>query len=99
MYGDGLQTRDFVYVGDVVDAFMAAGDSDADGYCNVVHRRARPRCSSSPRRSGSSPRFEPERAGEVRRSCLDAGGGGRLLGWSARTPLKQGLDQTLAAAR
>src|SRR3712207_9333275 len=35
VFGDGLQTRDFVYVGDVVDAFIAAGGSDAEGFCNV----------------------------------------------------------------
>jgi UDP-glucose 4-epimerase len=98
VFGDGLQTRDFVYVGDVVDAFMAAGDSDAHGYCNVGTGEETTVLQLA-EALGLEPRFEPERAGEVRRSCLDAGAAGTVLGWRARTPLKRGLDQTLAAAR
>ena len=35
VYGDGLQTRDYIYVGDVVSAFIAAVDSEATGIFNV----------------------------------------------------------------
>jgi UDP-glucose 4-epimerase len=98
VFGDGLQTRDFVYVGDVVDAFMAAGDSDAHGYCNVGTGEETTVLQLA-ETLGLEPRFEPERAGEVRRSCLDAGAAGTVLGWRARTSLQDGLEQTLAAAR
>ena len=39
VFGDGGQTRDFVYVGDVVDAFCAAGESRCAGFCNVATGR------------------------------------------------------------
>ena len=87
VYGDGLQTRDFVYVGDVVAAFMAAGDSDASGYCNVGTGEETTVLQLA-EALGLEARFEEERPGEVRRSCLDAAAAARVLGWSARTPLK-----------
>jgi UDP-glucose 4-epimerase len=98
VYGDGLQTRDFVYVGDVVDAFVAAGDSDAAGCCNVATGRETTVLELA-ETLGLVPEPAPERAGEVRRSCLDPSAAARLLGWRARTSLAQGLQQTVAAAR
>jgi UDP-glucose 4-epimerase len=98
VYGDGLQTRDFVFVGDVVEAFMAAGDSDADGYCNVSTGRETTVLELA-EVLGLEPEAAPERAGEVRRSCLDPAAAGRLLGWSARTSLRDGLEYTVASAR
>jgi UDP-glucose 4-epimerase len=98
VYGDGLQTRDFVYVGDVVQAFVAAGDSDATGYCNVSTGRETSVLELAETLS-LRPELEPERAGEVRRSCLDPSVARRVIGWTARTPLREGLAQTVAAAR
>jgi UDP-glucose 4-epimerase len=98
VFGDGQQTRDFVYVGDVVDAFIAAGAGDASGYCNIGTGEETTVLQLA-EALGLEPRFETERPGEVRRSCLDPTAAASVLGWSARTSLKQGLDQTLAAAR
>jgi UDP-glucose 4-epimerase len=98
VYGDGLQTRDFVYVGDVVEAFMAAGDRDVDGYCNVSTGRETTVLELA-EVLGLMPELGPERPGEVRRSCLDPAAAGRLLGWSARTSLRDGLERTVVAAR
>ncbi|HWT22238.1 MAG TPA: NAD-dependent epimerase/dehydratase family protein [Solirubrobacteraceae bacterium] len=98
VFGDGLQTRDFVYVGDVVRAFMAAGDGDAAGYCNVSTGRETTVLELADVLS-LRPEHEPERAGEVRRSCLDPTVARRVLGWTAETPLRAGLEQTVAAAR
>jgi UDP-glucose 4-epimerase len=96
VFGDGRQTRDFVYAGDVAEAFRLAGESDATGVCNIG--------------TGSEtsllelvaalhlePEFAPARAGEVRRSCLDPRRAAELIGWRARTSLSQGLEQTLGA--
>jgi UDP-glucose 4-epimerase len=96
VFGDGRQTRDFVYAGDVAEAFRLAGASDATGVCNIG--------------TGSEtslleliaalrlePEFAPARAGEVRRSCLDPRRAEELLGWRARTSLSQGLEHTLGA--
>jgi UDP-glucose 4-epimerase len=88
VYGDGLQTRDFVYV----------GDSDATGYCNVSTGRETSVLELAATLS-LRPQLEPERAGEVRRSCLDPSVARRVIGWTAQTPLREGLAQTVAAAR
>jgi UDP-glucose 4-epimerase len=97
VYGDGLQTRDFVYVGDVVDAFVAAGDSDVTGFCNVSTGRETTVLELA-ETLGLEPESAPERAGEVRRSCLDPSAAARLLGWRAATSLERGLEQTVASA-
>jgi UDP-glucose 4-epimerase len=104
VYGDGRQTRDFLYVGDVVEANLAAADSDVVGAFNVgtgtettvldlleALRRLVPEAELEPE-------FAPERSGEVRRSCLAADRVREALGWQARTPLSEGLRVTLAAA-
>jgi UDP-glucose 4-epimerase len=98
VFGDGRQTRDFVYVGDVADAFVAAGASDAQGCCNVS-TGLETTVLELAEALGLRPELAPERPGEVRRSCLDASAAAALLGWRARTPLKVGLDRTLAATR
>ena len=62
IYGDGGQTRDFVYVGDVVDAFLAAGERDGGGLLQHRHgprderaRRSRARSACAPASSPSAP--------------------------------------------
>jgi UDP-glucose 4-epimerase len=97
VYGDGLQTRDFVYVGDVVEAFIRAGDSTAGGMCNIATGRET-RVLELAAELDLEPRLEPERPGEVRRSCLDPSLAATLLGWTARTSLREGLALTVAAA-
>lgn len=97
VFGDGTQTRDFVYVGDVVAAFIAAGQSDVTGYANVGTGRETTVLELA-QELGLEPRHEPERAGEVQRSCLDPARAHALFGWSAQTTLGDGLKTTVAAA-
>jgi UDP-glucose 4-epimerase len=94
-YGDGGQTRDFVFVGDVVDAFMAAGDASAGGRCNIATGRETPVLEMA-ETLGLEFRFAPERPGEVRRSCLKPDAAAQLLGWRPRTALRDGLELTVA---
>jgi UDP-glucose 4-epimerase len=96
MFGDGRQTRDFIYVGDVVDAFLAAGDAAVEGALNVATGRETSLLELAAA-LGLEALTGPARLGEVRRSCLDPARAGRELGWHARTPLAAGLEQTLAA--
>jgi UDP-glucose 4-epimerase len=96
IYGDGDQTRDFVYVGDVVEAFLAAGEGDEAGCCNIATGRETSVVELA-RALGLRVRFEPERAGEVQRSCLDPSAARRRLGWQATTPLEAGLEHTLTS--
>jgi UDP-glucose 4-epimerase len=100
--GDGEQTRDYVYVGDVADAVARAVTSHTgDGVANIgtgaettvneLYRRlAR---LAGVRRAAE---HAPPRPGEQRRSVLDASRAKALLGWTAVTPLDDGLRQTLA---
>ena len=102
IFGDGLQTRDFIYVGDVVEALLAAADHDG-GVFNIgtgqettvldLHRACAGIAGSQ-----QEPQFAPERLGDVRRSVLDVALAERELGWHARTPLEQGLARTWAWA-
>jgi UDP-glucose 4-epimerase len=96
LFGDGRQTRDFVYVGDVVAAFLAAGDSAVQGALNVATGRETSLADLAAALRLDA-RAAPARLGEIRRSCLDPSRAARELGWHARTPLAAGLEQTLAA--
>jgi UDP-glucose 4-epimerase len=100
IFGDGLQTRDFVYVGDVVGALLAAADRDGGtfnigtgqettvlelyGLCAEVTG------------SNAEPRFEPQRLGDARRSVLDVSLAAAELGWRPAMPLADGLRRALA---
>jgi UDP-glucose 4-epimerase len=99
IYGDGSQTRDFVYVGDVAAATRAALRGAVEGPLNVGTGRE-----TSVREvvdgliqaagGGVTPDLQQARAGEVARACLDAGRAERLLGWKPHTSLAEGLALT-----
>jgi UDP-glucose 4-epimerase len=98
IYGDGSQTRDYVYVGDVVAGFLAAADSDATGAVNIgtgVETSVRELAEAL----AVEARLAPARTGEVARSCLDVSRAADALGWRAEVPLAEGLERTLAAVR
>jgi len=103
IFGDGTQTRDYLYVGDVVSAALAASDSTATGPVNLGTGREASvlELAQILGRLGSAENFEPEfappRAGEVQRIALDAGRAERELGWQATTSLEDGLKLTLDA--
>jgi UDP-glucose 4-epimerase len=94
VFGDGRQTRDFVYVGDVVAALLAAAGRDAGGAYNVGtgHETT---IIELVERLGVEPTFVPARPGEILRSCLDARAAREALGWEADTALAEGLERTL----
>lgn len=101
--GDGLQTRDFTFVGDLVNGLIAAGD--APGISGGVYNVAggRPVSILEMGRTlaellGRPPQFEhrPPRAGDIRDSFADSTAATRDFGWSAPTTLTEGLRRTLA---
>ena len=103
IFGDGRQTRDYVYVGDVVAANLAALECDSPGPFNigtavetsVLELVALLReCSGAER---FEPRFAPARLGELARSCLDIGRAREELGWAPTVSIRDGLRLTLDA--
>jgi len=101
VFGDGKQTRDYIYVGDVVSAALAAGDSEATGAINIGTGRETDvleLIESLKSLSGNEsfdPEFAPERTGEVQRIAIDASRAEQELGWRAEMDLDQGLKVTL----
>ncbi len=100
IFGDGLQSRDFVFVGDVVDSLIAASGHDG-GVFNVgsgvgttvlaLHEA----CAAAAGKN-VEPEFEPARLGDLRHSSLDVSAAERELGFRARTTLADGLARTWA---
>lgn len=104
VFGDGEQTRDYTYVGDVVAALLAAAGSEASGAFNVgTGREASVLELISLLRGlqdggeGFEPEIAPPRTGEVERISIDAGRARRELGWRAEVGLEEGLRLTLAS--
>jgi UDP-glucose 4-epimerase len=93
VYGDGRQTRDLVYVGDVAAAFAIAVDSEARGGLNIGTGEETSVLELAAL-LGVETQFGPARLGEVRRSCLECARAGEALGWQAATPLSDGLART-----
>jgi UDP-glucose 4-epimerase len=98
IYGDGRQTRDYVYVGDVVRAWLSAAEDDATGAFNVSTGTE-----TSLLELAAGLRLECDHAdgrpGEVVRSCLDPGAAAARFGWQAEVSLEDGLGETLGALR
>jgi UDP-glucose 4-epimerase len=98
VFGTGEQTRDFVYVGDVVEACLAAAEGAGFGPYNVG-TGVETSVLELARVLGVEPEPAPARPGEVERSCLDPARTANELGWTATTTLADGLERTLAWAR
>jgi UDP-glucose 4-epimerase len=108
IYGDGQQTRDYVYVADVVAANLAAASHpEAHGVYNVGTGRERSvlEVLGALRRAAGlgdddlQPEFAPARLGELQRSALDVGRARAELGFTARADLDEGMRRTLEWAR
>ena len=98
IFGDGEQTRDYVFVGDVVRAGLAATERDGGVFnigtateTSVVDLYA---ACLDVAGSTSPAEFAPARHGELQRSVLDASLAARELGWRPETTLADGLRTT-----
>ena len=100
MYGDGEQTRDYVYVGDVAAAFAAASAADGGGPYNIgtgietsvleLGRQIGEACGKA-----FEPEFAPARIGEIKRTVIDPARAGEELGWRPSVTLVEGLAPIL----
>jgi UDP-glucose 4-epimerase len=98
--GDGKQTRDYVYVGDVARANLAAVQTDFIGPINIgtgVETDVNVLFNHLCRFTGSSASEQhgPAKPGESRRSVLAAGRAAQLLGWRPEVKIEDGLRQTV----
>ncbi|GAB4903140.1 UDP-glucose 4-epimerase [Mycobacterium avium subsp. hominissuis] len=101
VFGDGTNTRDYVFVDDVVDAFVkASGDAGGGQRFNIgtgVETSDRQLHSAVAAAVGGpdDPEFHPPRLGDLKRSCLDIGLAARVLGWQPKVGLQQGVARTV----
>ncbi|WP_197513795.1 NAD-dependent epimerase/dehydratase family protein [Mycobacterium sp. E2462] len=101
VFGDGSNTRDYVYVDDVVDAFVkAAGHAGAGQRFNVgtgIETSDRQLHSAVAAAVGGpdDPEFAPPRLGDLKRSCLDIGLAAEVLGWRPQVALDEGVRRTV----
>ncbi len=100
IFGDGEQTRDFVFVDDVVDAFARARSGGSGLLANVgtgVETSVNELFSTMARltETTEAPTYSPARPGELARSALDPTLLGDELGWKPLHTLEDGLARTL----
>ena len=102
IFGDGSQGRDYVYVGDVARATIAALDGDTDGVFNIGTGTSTSvidlyEVCRTVAGSGAEPVFEAARPGELGRSVLDGGLIEKVLGFRPVTSLADGVAATWAS--
>jgi UDP-glucose 4-epimerase len=101
IYGDGTQTRDFLYVDDVVSAFVAARDNGGGELVNVGSGRELSVADLYARLgelmgNRLEPVHAPARPGELHRIAVDPSKAAEVLGWRPVVDLDEGLKHTVA---
>lgn len=110
IFGDGLQTRDFIYVSDVVGAYLAVaglgetGEEPLPGIFNVATGRSvtvleLARTVAELTADREPPSFGPAREGDIVHSFADVSKLEKAAGCKAVVPIKQGLAETIRWAR
>ena len=102
--GDGRQTRDYIYVGDIVAALIAGGGSHYVGVLNISGGEETDLLAVVEEIEAAygqkiEVRHAPAKAGEQRRSCLDFEKARKILEWEPRTKLREGIAKTIEWSR
>jgi UDP-glucose 4-epimerase len=100
IFGDGTQTRDFVYVDDVCDAFLRAADTGDGELLNIGSGTETSVLDLYDTLAGivgfsKRPDFAAARPGDVLRSAIDPARARKVLGWEPWTPFSEGLEHTV----
>jgi UDP-glucose 4-epimerase len=100
VFGDGSQTRDFVFVDDVVDAFVRASEKGGGLTMNIgtgIETSVQQLYDTMARLTGfkRGAAYKPARTGELQRSAVDAARAELHLGWKPFTSIDEGLARTL----
>jgi UDP-glucose 4-epimerase len=101
IFGDGTDTRDYVFVDDVVDAFVRASGEEGGGQrFNIgtgVETSTRQLHTAIAKAAGKpdEPELHPPRLGDLRRSSLDNSRAKEILGWSPKVDLHDGIARTV----
>ena len=101
VFGDGGNTRDYVFVDDVVDAFVKASGTAGGGLrFNVgtgaeTSDRALHTAVAAAVGAADDPEFAPPRLGDLKRSCLDISRADQVLGWAPKVELDEGVRRTV----
>ena len=104
IFGTGEQTRDYIYVGDVVAGLIAAADGDVTGAINLGTEeetsvvRLVELLGRYADNGDFAPQFEEPRLGEIDRSCLAVARAREVLGWEAKVRIDEGLGLTYEAS-
>lgn len=98
--GDGLQTRDYVYIGDVIIANIAALESSTIGSYNIGTGKETNvieiyKSLDEIINAGVEVKHGPAKTGEQKRSCLDSSLAKKVLNWEAKMSLREGLKETV----
>jgi UDP-glucose 4-epimerase len=102
VYGDGSQTRDFIYVGDLCDGIVAALTCGKGGVVTHIGSGVATPVIDLAKQvidkygTGLAVEHRPERVGDVQRNSADVSGARDLLGFTAKTSLDAGLTETIA---
>lgn len=100
IFGDGTQTRDFIYVKDVAEANLAAMEHMVQGVFNIACGQRIDLTTLAGRIMAGTgtripPRYEPARRGDIHDSVADISRASRAFGFQPRYPLDAGLDETI----
>lgn len=104
IFGDGSKTRDYVFVGDVVDANVRAIKSDFVGILNIgsgigTSDQQVYDAVAAATKSGLKPIYAPFRPGEVQHIRLNSAKAGKIIGWHSSVPFVEGVRRTVEHIR